>query len=156
MVTDTSATAVRASLQGMADFPGNAWKAWYNTVVSPVTVATTADAHTLSFQVGWNADGIASAAYVSGGSFSGTGTCTLTTFNGAGGTLAAANIAVASGVPGAVTITNTGRGYTGTSTSAALGNGTATCSGTATITSVLGGAQGNAMRLMTLMVEELY
>jgi len=52
-----------------------------------------------------------------------------------------------SAIQAALYITNTGTGYTAVSTSATVGNGTATCTGPATIVTVLGGAQGNMMNL---------
>lgn len=74
--------------------------------------------------------GIKTATYTSGGSFSGTGTCTLTSFSNATG--ATANIAVVSGTPGTITMTAPGSGATAGAWGATLGSGTATCSGTAT------------------------
>lgn len=105
--------------------------------------------------------GMGSGTYTSGITATGTTgqTCTLTAFNGSGGSAATATVAltgtntIASSTP--LVITNTGYGYTGTSTSATAGNGTATCSGTATITTVLGGSQGNALGIYHMMVEAM-
>jgi hypothetical protein len=105
--------------------------------------------------------GVKSGTYTSGGSIAGSTsqTCTLGTFNN-GNTGATATVAltgtntIAGGT--ALTITNTGYGSTSAATSATLGNGTATCSGTATIATVLGGAQGNGIRLQNLIVEQIY
>ena len=85
---------------------------------------------------------VASGTYTSGGSITGSAadTCTLTAFNG-GGTGATATVAltgsnvIAGGT--ALVITAAGTQYTSASTSATLGNGTATCSGTATIATIL-------------------
>ena len=96
----------------------------------------------------WAATGVASATYVSGGSFSGTGNCTLGTFNNS--STATATIAVSSGTPGAITITARGQGATAAPTTAVVSTGSATCSGTITITSVLGGAYGNWVTLNAL------
>lgn len=100
--------------------------------------------------------GVGSGTYTSGITTTGTTgqTCALTAFNGTAGTGAAATVAltgtntIAGGT--ALVITNTGVGYTAVSTSATAGNGTATCSGTAAITTVLGGQQGNAIMLMSV------
>ena len=85
---------------------------------------------------------LSSGTYTSGGSITGTvgQTCTLTAFNG-GGSGATATVAltgsnvIAGGT--AITVTAAGTQYTSAPTSATLGNGTATCSGTATIATVL-------------------
>lgn len=119
----------------------------------PSLVATNADT-SISLQPLWSSTGLFSATYVSGGTFVGTGYCTLGTFND-GMVNVAATIAVASNIPGAITITNTGYGATAAPTSSVVTTGTATCSGTIVIASVLGGAQGNALQLRGLTVEEL-
>jgi len=100
------------------------------------------------------ATGLATTTYSSGGSFSGTGSCTIDTFTptctGASGT-----IAVSGGTPGAITITNTGYGCSSV-TGATVHSGTATCSGTPALTgSTFGGAQGNAAQLLDLTVEPM-
>lgn len=69
--------------------------------------------------------------YVSGGSASGTGVCTLTSTNG-GGTGATGTIVVTAGVLGTVAITATGTGYTTPATTWTAATSTATCSGTVT------------------------
>jgi len=80
---------------------------------------------------------LTTATYSSGGSFSGSGNCTLTAFNG-GGQGATATIAVSSGTPGAITVTAAGTNYTSAPTTATVGSaGGCTGSGTATITSTL-------------------
>ena len=87
---------------------------------------------------------LASGTYTSGGAIVGTATqtCTLTAFNG-GGNSATATVAltgintIAGGT--ALVVTNVGSQFTSAPTSATLGNGTATCSGTATIATVLDG-----------------
>jgi hypothetical protein len=84
---------------------------------------------------------VASGTYTSGGTNSGTGTCTLTSFNG-GGTGAAATVPITGGTisgGAALTITAAGTQYTTAPTSATLGagSGSGSCSGTATIATVL-------------------
>jgi hypothetical protein len=84
---------------------------------------------------------VASGTYTSGGTNLGTGTCTLTSFNG-GGTGAAATVPITGGTisgGAALTITAGGTQYTTAPTSATLGagSGTGSCSGTATIATVL-------------------
>jgi len=78
--------------------------------------------------------GLYSAAYSSGGTISGTGTCSLGSFNG-GGSGAAATLNVSSGSVTSITGITAGSGYTSAPTSATASSGTATCSGTITITS---------------------
>ena len=51
-------------------------------------------------------------------------------------------------------VTNTGYGATAAPTSATLASGTATCSGTPTLVTVLGGAQGNAVQLQTVKITQ--
>lgn len=86
-------------------------------------------------------------------------TCTLTAFNN-GNTAGTATVAltgtnlIANGT--AIVVTNTGYGSTSAPTSATFGNGTATCSGTAAFTGgVLGGAQGNAVQLLAMIVTQV-
>jgi hypothetical protein len=84
---------------------------------------------------------VASGTYTSGGTTAGTGTCTLSSFNG-GGTGATASVPITGGViagGATLTITAAGTQYTSAPTSATLGSGTGTgvCSGTATIATVL-------------------
>lgn len=116
------------------------------------TVTSTSSSQNLSLSTSFSATGIASGTYTSGGVITGTvgQTCTLATFNngntGATGTVALTGTNVIAGST-ALVITNTGFGSTSAATTATLGSGTATCSGTATIATVLGGAQGNAVRL---------
>jgi hypothetical protein len=86
---------------------------------------------------GWLEGGIGSATYVSGGTFSGTGSCVLGSFNESSN--AAATIAVSTGTPGAITVTLPGTLATAAPTSAVVSScsGGATGSGTITITSNL-------------------
>jgi hypothetical protein len=87
---------------------------------------------------------IASGTYTSGGITAGTGTCTLSAFNG-GGNGATATVPISGGVitgGAALTITSVGSQFTSAPTSATLGSGSGTgvCSGTATIATVLDGS----------------
>jgi hypothetical protein len=112
------------------------------------------------FDLWGSATGVASGSYTSGGSITGSAgqTCTVSGFNN-GNTGGAATVTltgtntIAGGT--SLSITNTGYGSTGAATTATLGNGTATCSGTATIATVLGGAQGNADQLIGLTFQPL-
>jgi hypothetical protein len=130
--------------------PTTAGSATLNNNRSPLAVSTTA---TAPFQIEgyWNATGVASGTYSSGGTITGsTGqTCTLTSFNDS--STATATVALTGtntiAASTALTITSRGQGATAAPTTATLGNGTATCSGTATIATVLGGAPGNAILL---------
>jgi hypothetical protein len=87
---------------------------------------------------------VSTGTYTSGITATGTvgQTCTLTSLNG-GGSAAAATVAltgtntIAGGT--ALVITAAGTGYSSAPTSATAGNGTATCSGTATISTVITG-----------------
>jgi hypothetical protein len=89
---------------------------------------------------------------ITGGSLSGTGTVSLTAFNN-GGSLATVTGTIntsGSWTGSTFVVTNTGYGLTAAPTSATCTSGTATCSGTVTFpagTTVLGGAQGTAVRL---------
>lgn len=83
--------------------------------------------------------GIASMTYVSGGTFSGTGNCPITGLNG-GGSAAQLQLAVSSGVPGAITINNRGNTFVTAPTTGTVSNpnsASLTCSGTITVTSTL-------------------
>jgi hypothetical protein len=89
---------------------------------------------------------------ITGGSLSGTGTVYLTSFNNGGpAATVTGTIATAGSWTGSTfAVTNTGYGLTAAPTTATCTSGTATCSGTVTFpagTTVLGGAQGTAVRL---------
>lgn len=114
----------------------------------------TAITSAMNFEIGisFAATGIASGTYTSGITATGTigQTCALSAFNNgnAGGTATVAltgTNTIAASTP--LVITNTGISSTSAATSATVGNGTATCTGPATVATVLGGAQGNAWRL---------
>lgn len=148
------------NLIGASAFPStSAPDVFSNTARHPMSLTTNTDQN-VAVIVGFAATGMASGTYTSGGSITGSAgqTCALSSFNGAGGTGATATVAltgtntIAGGT--ALTITNTGSGFTAASTTATLGNGTATCSGTATITTVLGGAQGNGIVQLSLAVRK--
>lgn len=131
----------------------------FNGIAQPViTLGQTSQI--LTFQVQYNSTGIASGTYTSGIAATGTvaQTCTLGTFNN-GNASGAATVAltgtntIAGGT--ALVITNTGNASTSAATSATAANGTATCSGTATVATVLGGAQGNGIQLQSLVIESV-
>ena len=80
---------------------------------------------------------LASGTYTSGGTLSGSGTCTLTAFSG-GGIGAIGTIAVPATGGETITFSNNGNGYGRTASTAILTNGSGgTCSGTASIGTVL-------------------
>jgi len=110
--------------------------------------------HPIIWKMGFTATGVASGTYTSGGSITGSSsqTCTLTSFNNSSTATATVALTGTNTIAGgtALTITAHGQAATAAPTSATLGNGTATCSGTATIATVLGGAPGNAVILNTL------
>jgi hypothetical protein len=124
----------------------------FNNISSKSPISTTSTTP-LGIGIAYKTHGVASGTYTSGISATGAAgtTCLLTAFNGTAGTGATATIyltgtnTIAASTP--LYITNTGTGYTAVSTSATVGNGTATCTGPATIVTVLGGAQGNMMNL---------
>ncbi len=151
-IVSLAAPASSALQTADCNVPVPAWVAanWASTTV-PGNV-NTSSAEALSIGAYYSATGLFSATYTSGGTFSGTGNCTLGTFSA--GTAGAATIAVASGTPGAITVTNTGYAFTGSTSTATLTGGTATCSGTPTLAIVLGGAQGNAIQLINMEVWE--
>lgn len=145
----------------------------YTTLISPYAFATSnqfnvanvvaqptsfgAGSNTVGIGFQFSATGIASGTYTSGISATGTigQTCTLSSFNN-GNASGTATVALTGtntiAVGTALVITNTGNGSTSAATSATAGNGTATCSGTATVATVLGGAQGNGVWLQALHV----
>jgi hypothetical protein len=86
---------------------------------------------------------VGSATYLSGGSLTGTGSVTLSDFNNSCSG-ATATMAVAGGVAGAITVTNSGSGCTADPTSAACASGTASCSGTVALTGTLTGGVAGA------------
>jgi hypothetical protein len=137
-VESVSAMSVEAPIWTTAS-----WKAGQTTT----NIATNAQ-KTIVISARWQAMGVAAAVYVSGGSFNGTGSCALGTFNDS--STAIGSIAVASNVPGAITITSRGVGATAAPTTAVVTSGTATCFGTIMITSTLGGSAGNALRLVSV------
>jgi hypothetical protein len=90
---------------------------------------------------------------ITGGSLSGTGTVYLTSFNNGGtaATVTGTITTAASWTGSTFAVTNTGYGLTAAPTTATCTSGTATCSGTVAFpagTTVLGGAQGTAVRLV--------
>jgi hypothetical protein len=118
---------------------------------------STGGAHNLNAAVEFTSTGLASGTYTSGGSVTGTvgQTCNLGTFNN-GLTSGTATVAltgtntIAGGT--AIVVTNTGYAATSAPTSATFTSGTATCSGSPTLSTTLGGAQGTAIRLLTYRV----
>ena len=125
----------------------------------PISTSTAA-AQNVAVRVNIPVGGLKSGTYTSGGSITGTAgqTCTLGTFNNIGaGNQAAATVAltglnvIAGGT--ALVVTDTGNSFTTNPTSATLTNGTAICSGTATISTAIGGAQGYAIKQWSLTVK---
>jgi hypothetical protein len=117
---------------------------------------STSSAENITLKTGFTATGLGPITSGSGGTISGTGTCTLSSFNnGATGATATVTFTTSGSWTGATfSVTNTGYGATAAPTSATLASGTATCSGTPTLVTVLGGAQGTALRLMSLSAKQ--
>jgi hypothetical protein len=111
---------------------------------------TTTGAANLTLNFGFLATGVATATYTSGGSITGsaTQTCTATFAGGSGGsyTIALTGTNTIAGGTAFTVITRDG-GHASAPTTATLGSGTATCSGSATVSSTLGGQPGNALAL---------
>lgn len=128
---------------------------WNGTVPA---VTSTASNQNLALGIQFAAQGLKSGTYTSGGSITGssTQTCTLTAIGSVTGATATVALTGTNVIAGstAIVVTNTGQGSDAVAapTTATLGNGTATCSGTATIATVLGGSQGAAMRLLSFRV----
>lgn len=118
----------------------SALSAYANANQNPQAINPTAG--TLTPGVVWQATAVASGTYTSGGTITGTTTqtCNLSALNN--GSTATASVAltgtntIAGGT--ALTITAPGTSATAAPTTATLSSGTATCTGTATITTVLG------------------
>lgn len=100
--------------------------------------------NTIASALVWSASGTVKGTYTSGITATGTTgqTCLLTSFNGTGGTGAAATLkltgtnTIAGGT--ILNFTTYGSGYTGTSTSATVSNGTAACTGTPVLVTRIG------------------
>lgn len=118
------------------------------TGLPPITI-NTAISQIISLQVRYKATGVVSGTYTSGITATGTTgqTCTLTSFNDSSTATATVALTGTNTIAGGTALVITARGNSATAapTSATAGNGTATCSGTATIATVLGGSPGNAM-----------
>jgi hypothetical protein len=125
------------------------------TTLPPLAI-NTGSSQVLSLLVRYKSTGVASGTYTSGGTITGTTgqTCTLASFNDSSTATATVTLTgtntIASGT--ALTITARGGGASAAPTSATLGSGTATCSGTATISTVLGGSPGNALLMYGLVL----
>jgi hypothetical protein len=117
-------------------------------LLSPVGVPSSG---ALEMGLYFSANGLGSVTSASGGTISSITagqTCTLGTFNDSLSSSAAVTVTFANNASwtGATfTVTNTGYGATAAPTSATLSSGTGTCSGTPTLVTVLGGAQGTAI-----------
>lgn len=130
----------------------------FSTVVAghvsagPITVPSSG---ALQMGIVYTATGLASiTSYTSGATVTGSigQTCTLGSFNSSlSGAAVTATLTASNTLAGATfVVTNTGYGATAAPTTATVSSGTATCSGTATLVSVLGPAQGNAVLVQTL------
>lgn len=122
---------------------------WANAQPQPAVISTASQ--TLTQFAYWAATGVVSGTYTSGGSITGsaTQTCTLTSFNNSSTATATVALTGTNTIAGGTALVITARGQSATAapTSATLGSGTATCSGGATIATVLGGVPGNALLL---------
>jgi hypothetical protein len=122
------------------------------TYPQPIVVGSSG---VLKMSAGYSPAGVGSiTSYTSGATVTGSigQTCLLSSFNDSATNAAATATLTASNTLSGATfvVTNTGYGATAAPTTATVASGTATCSGTATLVTVLGGAQGNAMLLETL------
>ena len=145
----TSSGVIESSLQSFTLSGSNSN---FGDLDSGIQIVNTTADQAIQMNAAFSATGIRSITSGSGGTINGVGTCTLSSFNGGG---ADAIASVKFTTPGnwndaVIVVNNTGYGYTATPTTAALSSGTASCSGTATLTTVLGGAQGNAVELIGL------
>lgn len=109
----------------------------------------------------WTATGIVSGTYTSGITATGNAgdTCVLSPMDDGNGTSAAtvaltALNTIASGTP--LVITNTGYAVTRAPSSATAGNGTATCSGTATVATLMTGVPANCIAGTTCAAMDFY
>jgi hypothetical protein len=142
-LTGLTTTQGFGNLSSTTAYSSAANGSWSNIIITPSVGLTTA-ASTITDSIYFTATGVASAAYASGGTLSGTGNVSLATFNDScSGTTA--TMAVSGGTAGAITITARGGACTTAPTTATCTSGTATCTGTVTLTSVLGGSPGNAV-----------
>ena len=125
--TTTSAQSTLGALQSINT--SSVWNSWVSVYFAAI--------------------GLGSITSGSGGTITGQTTCTLATFNDSDtGATATVNFPTAGSWTSATfVVTNTGYGATAAPTSATLGGG---CSGTATLVTVLGGAQGNAVELISI------
>ena len=124
----------------------------YGSTAPGIAQIDTASSQTIGVNAMFTASGVASIGWGTGGTIAGAGTCILTGFNGGGnGARATVTFTTNGNWSGATFgVNHTGNGYSSAPTSATLLNGTAKCSGTATLTTVLGGAEGNAVELVGL------
>jgi hypothetical protein len=148
---DTASSSSAYLTAGVASsFPGlsSTMQVLDNGTAQPVLVSGLDGTRAITVQTYFGATGVASGTYTSGGSISGsaTQTCTLTSFNDSSTATATVALTGSNTIAGgtALVMTSRGGGATAAPTSATLGNGTATCSGTATIATVLGGTPGYA------------
>jgi hypothetical protein len=122
----------------------------------PPLAISTSSSQVLSLQLKYKPTGVASGTYTSGGTITGTTgqTCTLASFNDSSTATATVALTGTNTIASAtaLTITARGGGATAAPTTATLGSGTATCSGTATISTVLGGSSGNALLMYGLVL----
>jgi hypothetical protein len=118
----------------------------YNPI--PLTTTTTKNIKT---SIKYNATAVATATYVSGGSFSGTGTCALT-FNSS--CTATGTLTVTSNTPGGIAVNTPGQSCSAAPIAATVGTCTGlTGSGTLVISSTLKGALGNALLLQSMLLK---
>jgi hypothetical protein len=129
---------------------------WNGTVP---TVTSTASNQNLAVGIQFASQGLKSGTYTSGITAVGsaTQTCTLTSIGSVTGATATVALTGTNTIAGgtAIVVTNTGQGSDSVSapTTATIGSGTATCTGSsATLSTILGGSQGAAMRLLSLRV----
>ncbi len=149
--TGSNYSGLAGSFQSITLPVSSTWATTYPALTSPINVSTTS-AQNLKLLAGYTPTAVASIASASGGSIGGTGTCTLASFNNScSGSTATVTFSTSGSWSGATfTVTSRGQACTAAPTTATLTSGTATCSGTAAITTTLGGAPGNALDLQSL------
>jgi hypothetical protein len=135
MVNDSSIVHPAILVQGAAN-TGQVIRFTGNNINGTYTMNGTVPAYVITASAG-----LSSVTAISGGGISGTGTVTLSGFNGSCSG-SAATIILNSGVYEYTSSVTAGTGCTSAPTSATCTSGTATCSGTVTITSALNSTPG--------------
>jgi len=147
-LTGLGPTLVNADILG-AQLPFNSYMGYFQNNVPQPIGGISSSAETLTERVSFTATGVASITASSGCTVVGSigQTVLLTSFNNSSTATATGTLTAANTIAGATwVITSRGQGATAAPTSATCSAGTVTsASGTATLTTTLGGAPGNAV-----------